>query len=166
MNKVTRNGTIWLSAMKRLSLVLPSLPPTSRHLYGEIKPFMAEYLVTRSIYMHENFVFRPLTGSLVHQDTYDQVLEVRILPGSKFIVTLSQDCHGEAYVSLWEMKLYKGGARTPLTKTHLNRKPELFEATYGTFNNELHIFLTFTTPPIQNETTCVLLLSSSLSYTR
>lgn len=148
--------------MKRLNLVLPSLPPTSRHLYGEIKPFMAEYLVTRSIYLHENFVFRPLTGSLVHQETYDQVLEVRILPGAKFIVTLSQDYHGEVYVSLWEMKLYKAGARTPLAKTPLNQKPELFEAGYGTFNNKLHILLAFTAPPIQNETTYVLLLFISL----
>ncbi|GJJ09684.1 hypothetical protein Clacol_003908 [Clathrus columnatus] len=153
MYRVTRSGGLWLSALKRLNLLLPVLPPTSKYLYGEIKPFMAEYLTMRSVYLHENFTYRQLTGSLVRQDSYDQITDIRILPGARFIAVLTENMHGEVYLSLWELKLFKGGSRLPLVKVKMEEKQEVFEVAYGTAQNELHLFIALAGPAIQNETT-------------
>lgn len=116
---------------------------------------MAEYLVLRSMYLHENFTFNRLTGSLARQETCDRILDLRILPGSRFIIIMTQNSHGEVCASVWDLKLYRGGARLPLARLKLNGKPDLFEASYGTLFNKLHILIACVNPPVKNDATYV-----------
>ena len=115
---MTKRTTVWKRFIPRLqSLQHPfaSLPPTWKYNAREITSLELERLVTRAISLDNNWRGdNPKIYKELHCSTFDQVLDMVLLPGGHYLVTSVRDRSKKFSIVVWAMDHPATGRPSPI----------------------------------------------------
>lgn len=113
---ITTNSNIWYHLLRRLRILYPVLPATSRHLFGSIEPSMYEALVKRSVYLTDNWESGKPMADRVLCETFHEPCHMIFLPGGRYLVMQTKNNGGRSKFALvlYDMKVCMALMKVPL----------------------------------------------------
>ncbi|KAF8516157.1 hypothetical protein BU17DRAFT_92988 [Hysterangium stoloniferum] len=147
----TRDSKVWSSLLGRLSIVLPVLPATHRNFFGGITAETYEWLVTRGLYLSDNWNRTCPRVSLRCFEAFSTIIEMKFLPGGKYLVTVMKGPRDIGYaLVLWDLE--HKNSQIPLAKLD---SPEPFmnlDVKYGLIDEATSIIVAFSRPAVETAT--------------
>ncbi|KAJ8075184.1 hypothetical protein PM082_019512 [Marasmius tenuissimus] len=121
---ITHDPIIWRRFLERLNLPIPPTRPNFRYSLEETD-FEVEQLVTRAICADDNW--RRPTPKMLHKSvasTFQQVLEMKILPGGRFLIASVKDVESfRFWVCVYCLDHPKGLEHALLARKAVETKP-------------------------------------------
>ncbi|KAI0692045.1 hypothetical protein BC835DRAFT_1278331 [Cytidiella melzeri] len=140
---LTHHTAIWKRLLRQAEILLPPLPPTSRHSLQNLTGLEAERLLTRAYSLDK--IWRWRTPELYEKwgfDAYHHVAHMVLLPGSQYLVASVSDFTRQD----WALVIYALDSRynvISIAKTGTVTKGYNLQAKYLTVNGEHGITISY-----------------------
>ncbi|KIJ27186.1 hypothetical protein M422DRAFT_37917 [Sphaerobolus stellatus SS14] len=149
--RLTHTTHLFSALLRRLTVIPPILPATSRNLFGAIRSGTYESLLRRAVYLTHNWsstLSGPIADKLIAFDAYNRVSQMKWLPGGKYLLTTTRNLSGrdKYIVSLWDVEKGAGLMRVGATN-----EPGNLRVRYVNIKGQIYIVFSCTIPMAPRE---------------
>ncbi|ESK96147.1 hypothetical protein Moror_7288 [Moniliophthora roreri MCA 2997] len=148
---LTHDPLIWRHFLERLNLPIPPIRPNFRYTL-EATDFEIEQLVTKAVRADDNW--RKPNPKLSHQEVvfaFQQVLEMKLLPGGRFLVASIKDAHSYRYwLSIYCLDHPSGLEHAPLARLELPSKAYNIRAKFMPWGYQQGIMIMYSVRRAEN----------------
>jgi hypothetical protein len=149
---LTRHASIWKRLLRRLNLLVPPLPQTSRRSFKNITGLEAERLFVRSLSLSKNLSSRnptPYWARVV--EAFHQVQSMVILPGGHHLVASVREETCNSFALMIFVLDYRNGGALPLAKTDTPTQAYNLQAKYMALHDQNGIMIAYTLKDIRSK---------------